>query len=50
MGKLIAFLTLKCSHPATTWPRKRGSKTVVVCTACGCEIPYSWTEMKRLAN
>jgi len=49
MRKLLAFLTFKCSHEFTTWPRKRENKTVVVCTQCGCEIVFDETRWERVS-
>jgi RNA polymerase-binding transcription factor DksA len=45
---LRVFLN-RCAHEHTTWPRKVGFRTYIVCTDCGREIDYDWKEMREVA-
>ena len=35
-----------CSHPRTTFPLTRASRTYVVCLDCGQEFAYNWASMQ----
>jgi hypothetical protein len=48
---------LGCFHKKTSFPftrlrkepqARRLKNTYIVCLACGQELPYSWSEMKRV--
>jgi hypothetical protein len=41
----LAFL-FGCTHPLTTWPRKRGRGCYIVCLDCGKEMEYDWENMR----
>lgn len=43
---LLQFLRVQCGHSRTGFPITLDGRTYIVCSECGCQIGYSWSEMR----